>query len=391
MTCTRRLIAIFLFAGFLVRPLPTAALPRILPKCDVATVYYVVKGETKEQSMSEEAYYKQAESVLKNNQVLRTVIDKNKNCGFDEFMQLFVNLANWGFAILAATALIFFLYGGFNLLIAGGRTEYVQRGKQVVVGTFLGSLVALVSWAAINTVYTALNVNSKYELRGGRGAGGASNLECRKSWSQRCTGLKYKCADRPTEPNGLIRQFQQLLADKCPECGIDIDGCFGPQTAGCLWRFMATNNLNPPENLEAITANEAVRRAVQDPQSKSCSPSIDVIEPPPSDREPTLDAGCCVTSNLNYGCFAMPMRSCPVDIPSEGYTPSYHFVEGDCANQGACQNRGCCVTYTFSGGVLNSSCCSTVIQSNCPSPGAFQSVACSESVLCPVGGPFPNC
>lgn len=358
MTRLRRLIAIFLFAGFLVRPLPAAALPRILPKCDVATVYYVIKGETKEQSMSEEAYYKQAESVLKNNQVLRTVIDKNKNCGFDEFMQLFVNLANWGFAILAATALIFFLYGGFNLLIAGGRTEYVQRGKQVVVGTFLGSLVALVSWAAINTVYTALNVNSKYELQGGRG-GGSGLAACRKSsnWPKNCgSELKYKCADPHNVPEGNVTKLQRRLANKCPECLLQTDGCFGDETARCLYAFKIANGLPVPGDYHSVTINVNDLALISDERTKSCygeDVQYLIPEPPNADRDISLpplqtQPGCCVPRSGNFPCIDVEVReACPYDVPLEPGAPpapSYGFWPGACQNVAQCQ-PGCCLIY----------------------------------------------
>lgn len=174
----------------------------------------------------------------------------NKNCGFQDFIQLFVNLANWGLGIMGVLALFFYIYGGFTLLISGGRSEYVENGKKILVGTTMGVLVMLTAWAFVGFYVIATtgstsglvfpNVNEFKAPWFGK----AQN--CRERYAiefnQATCGrdsLHENCADSK-DANGPVFQLQTLLNDR--KCGsVAPDGCFGSATKSALLEFERFN------------------------------------------------------------------------------------------------------------------------------------------------------
>jgi len=177
----------------------------------------------------------------------------NKNCGFTDFVQLFVNLANWGLGIMAGLALFFYFFGGFQLLISGGRTEYIDLGKRVLTGTTIGVLIILTAWT-MTGFYVVATTGSTQGLVFPNYAGKwaakwyGETSSCRDTYHQEhnqsnCgqNNLHEFCAD-PIGEQGPITNLQTLLGSRGCNVGA-VDGCFGPQTEAAVREFQFVNYL----------------------------------------------------------------------------------------------------------------------------------------------------
>lgn len=180
-------------------------------------------------------------------------VSVNRNCGFSDFIQLFVNLANWGLGIMAGLALFFYVWGGFQLLISGGRTEYIDQGKKIIIGTTIGVLIILVAWT-MTGFYVVATTGSTQGLVFPNYAGQwaakwyGEAQGCRKVYNlehnqSNCgqNSLHLYCAD-PIDEEGFVTTLQSLLKERGCNVGTQ-DGCFGPQTESAVREFQFVNNL----------------------------------------------------------------------------------------------------------------------------------------------------
>jgi hypothetical protein len=67
----------------------------------------------------------------------------------DVFMMLAINISDWILGIVGSLALLFFIYGGFTLLISAGNTAQVEKGKKIFGGAVVGLLIVLGSYMII--------------------------------------------------------------------------------------------------------------------------------------------------------------------------------------------------------------------------------------------------
>jgi len=61
--------------------------------------------------------------------------------------------------IVGSLALLAFIAGGLMFLLSGGNTERVAQGKQIILGAVIGLVIVFASYAIIQFVFTALDVN----------------------------------------------------------------------------------------------------------------------------------------------------------------------------------------------------------------------------------------
>ncbi len=266
-------------ASFSVLAIARPAQADILPDCE-KTIYRVEGGATIEcPDKKLECIY--PDQYNPNNHGEITGVMVNRNCGFDDFVQLFINLSSWGLGIMAILALFFFIYGGFTLLIAGGRKDYVENGKKMLTGTVLGIIVMLTAWAIVGFYVSATTGSTKGFVFPSIPEfarpwfGLATN--CRETYTKNyeqasCSRnfLKLYCADPVTVSNGPVFNLQQALNDRGCAAG-ESDGCYGPNVESAVRRFQEINGLtmtDPNTGLQISPPgqmNEAVRDALFDP------------------------------------------------------------------------------------------------------------------------------
>ncbi len=392
------LLACLVTSWLLIAPTASAASRFLirLPTCE-QTVYKIENKEKVSQTMSPDEYDAKAtaDPTFKETWTV-TEVTTSGDCGVDEFFQLFASLATWGLSILGAVAVFFFMWGGFTLLIAGGRSEKVEEGKKILNGTFMGVIVVLTAWIIVNAYIIgfaggkSIFPNSPF-TRSGLGSTGS---QCRASYltnySQTgCTGndLHFGCAD-PTTGDGAVTKLQTLLAAKCPSVGA-ADGCFGRNTAYALWGFLASNGYQPiPENYRDVRGNAAtLQRLLTDPTSKECSDAFGLtpVSDPADPSDQPASSGCCVPASVDArgSCIAAATAAdCPV---GRGTVPDYNFQSFACNTFPLC-TAGCCIKYQPNGAKT----CESCTRERCTTAGAvwqqgactFSTNQCQSATLC---------
>jgi hypothetical protein len=106
---------------------------------------------------SENGTGKAAEAVCKN--------ITSGNCGnysLTDMMTVFVKISNWILGVVGAVVLLFFVYGGFRLILSGGSEENVKKGKQILIGAVIGLCIVFSSFLIIKFATTLIGVDSSY-------------------------------------------------------------------------------------------------------------------------------------------------------------------------------------------------------------------------------------
>lgn len=83
------------------------------------------------------------------------------DCNINDFVLMFIRLADFFLGIVALVALYFIIMGAFTLIVAGGNPEKIKAGKNTLVSALVGLFVVFAAWVIINSLY--------YALTGGQG------------------------------------------------------------------------------------------------------------------------------------------------------------------------------------------------------------------------------
>ena len=59
--------------------------------------------------------------------------------------------------IIGAVALVMFIYGGFMWLTAGGKSDRIQKGKDILIWSVIGLVVIFGSYALVNFILRAIS------------------------------------------------------------------------------------------------------------------------------------------------------------------------------------------------------------------------------------------
>lgn len=168
-------------------------------------------------------------------------VTTNTACGFNDFIQLFINLSNWGLGVMATLALGFTIWGGTTLMLSGGSQEKVKEGKQTIWGGVLGITIVLTAWILIGFVTSALTGTGFVLFKDtpwARNFFGTSN--CNASFKA-CSwdNLKKSCKDTPQ--NGDAVSLAQNILSEIGCYNRSVDGCFGTNTEATVKAFQRAN------------------------------------------------------------------------------------------------------------------------------------------------------
>ena len=118
------------------------------------------------------------------------------DCNLCDALHLISNLARWILGIVGASALLFFIYGGFLWITSAGVPARVQQGQKIMVNTVIGILIVVLAWTTINFIISSFvetgEAETKFKFVG------KSDAE----WYQLCEGkdeCKFKSIGAPCD------------------------------------------------------------------------------------------------------------------------------------------------------------------------------------------------
>jgi len=77
-------------------------------------------------------------------------------CTWCDFGQLAKNIIDFLVYLVFPLAAIMIVVGGITIMTAGGSTERVAKGKEMVTAAVVGLLIALLAWLIIDTIIKML-------------------------------------------------------------------------------------------------------------------------------------------------------------------------------------------------------------------------------------------
>jgi hypothetical protein len=70
--------------------------------------------------------------------------------------QLIGRIINAALGIVGSIALLMFIYGGFTWMLAGGNSEAVSKGKNILIWSVIGLVIIFSSYALVKFVFTSI-------------------------------------------------------------------------------------------------------------------------------------------------------------------------------------------------------------------------------------------
>lgn len=253
------LMALFLFIGV------SFALPAqasFLPDCD-QTVYNVSRKdpatELVDYKMTPDEFESKYSPEKRDGYAVEILV--NRACGIDDFVQLFINLANWGLSILAIIATVMYVWGGFTFLIAGGRDDYIKQGKDIMVGTSTGIIVVITAYLIV-TFWSLASLGDTHAFAPNAEIARSifgQGLSCHSSYTEECkvdratlqTNFHQGCGDKKIANVAVIQKG--LVKHKCLAAD-RVTGCFDSVTQDAVIKFQII-----PANMEEIKRTMAAQ------------------------------------------------------------------------------------------------------------------------------------
>ena len=91
-------------------------------------------------------------------------VDEGECRSVSVFVTLLINIANYLFTIVGALALLFFIYGGFTLILSRGATESVKKGKDIMVAAVIGLIIVFGAYMLVRFLGVAVGLKGDYKF-----------------------------------------------------------------------------------------------------------------------------------------------------------------------------------------------------------------------------------
>ncbi len=89
------------------------------------------------------------------------------DCSLNTFIVLGIRLSDIILGVVGSLTLLMFVYGGVTLLLSGGNSETVSKGKSIILGSVVGLCIVFGSYTIIKfTVNNILEAKPGYEFTG---------------------------------------------------------------------------------------------------------------------------------------------------------------------------------------------------------------------------------
>lgn len=76
------------------------------------------------------------------------------------FVMLGINVARYLFGIVGALALLFFIYGGFILILSQGNPEKIQKGTGAIIAAIIGLAIVFAAYVLVNFLGETVGIRS---------------------------------------------------------------------------------------------------------------------------------------------------------------------------------------------------------------------------------------
>ena len=93
-------------------------------------------------------------------------VDEKECRSISIFITLLINFSKYLFGIVGALALLFFIYGGFTLILSRGATESVKKGKDIMVAAIIGLIIVFGAYMLVRFLGVAVGLKGDYKLTG---------------------------------------------------------------------------------------------------------------------------------------------------------------------------------------------------------------------------------
>lgn len=263
-------------------------------------------------------------------------------CGLEDFVQLFINLADWGLTIIAIVTVFFFAWGAWDWIIAAGRSEMISNGKRKMAGAITGLGLILFAWVIVGLVVGSVTGNVEGYVFPGSSSQRlwfGSKSSCKNTYTLQCeagtaTTIKNGCGDPASTEFGTIAQIQKRLGEHQCDVGRS-DGCYGPQTAAAVLSFQQSNDLPPTGEVDLATYQKLLTGGFP------CGFDPNNVSP----------RGCCIprntNPNANQKCLDDILQTACEGTQHGNPAINYNFKAGDCPST-SCGGNIC--TYDSSAG-----------------------------------------
>lgn len=82
------------------------------------------------------------------------------------YIILMFNVVNYLFGIVGALALLFYIYGGFTMILSRGNAEQTQKGIAIISAAIIGLVVVFGAYMLVRFLGTVVGLKSSYSLKG---------------------------------------------------------------------------------------------------------------------------------------------------------------------------------------------------------------------------------
>lgn len=80
------------------------------------------------------------------------------------FIILLINFSKYLFSFVGALALLFFIYGGFTLILSRGSPDQTKKGKEILVAAIVGLIIVFGAYMLVSFLSSSLGVRQELQL-----------------------------------------------------------------------------------------------------------------------------------------------------------------------------------------------------------------------------------
>lgn len=78
------------------------------------------------------------------------------NCSMCDIFNVATNIGKFIIGIIGSILFVYFIYGGIWMLIAAGRANYIQKGKDILINSVIGLAIIFGAYLIVSLIVLAL-------------------------------------------------------------------------------------------------------------------------------------------------------------------------------------------------------------------------------------------